>query len=55
MAGEANWTLAAANTPTVDVGRNDSRAESDAPVTSSSATLAIIKMVDNKVPDLSEY
>jgi hypothetical protein len=52
MAGEADRTLATTDTPTVDEDRNDSRAESNAPVTSSSVTLAIIKMVDNKVPDL---
>jgi hypothetical protein len=55
MAGEADRTLATTDTPTVDEDRNDSRAESNAPVTSSSVTLAIIKMVDNKVPDLTDY
>jgi hypothetical protein len=55
MVGEADWTLATTDTPTVDEGRNDSGAESDAPTTSSSVTLAIIKMVDNKVPEMSDY
>jgi hypothetical protein len=55
MVGEADWTLATADTPAVDEGRNDSGAESDAPTTSSSVTLAIIKMVDNKVPEMSDY
>jgi hypothetical protein len=54
MAGEADQTLAVADTPTVDEGMNDSGAESDAPVTSST-TLAIIKMADNKVPGMVDY
>jgi hypothetical protein len=53
--GEADWTLATADTPTVDEGRNNSGAESDALVTSSSVTLAVIKMADNKVPEMSDY
>jgi hypothetical protein len=56
MVGEANRTLAAADTPTVVEGRNDSGAERDAPVTSSSSvTLAIVKMVNNIVPEMSDY
>jgi hypothetical protein len=54
MVGEADQTLAAADTPTIDEGRNDSGAESNALVTSS-VTLAIIKMADNRVPDMSDY
>jgi hypothetical protein len=55
MVGEADRTLAATDMPTIDEGRNDSRAESDAPVTSSSMTLAIIKMADHKVHEMSDY
>jgi hypothetical protein len=29
--------------------------ESDAPATSSSATVATIKMVDSKIPDIADY
>jgi hypothetical protein len=39
----------------VDEGKNDSRAESNALATSSFVTLAIIKMADNKVPEISDY
>jgi hypothetical protein len=55
MAGEADRTLAAADTPAIDEGMNDSGTESDAPVTSSSVTLAVIKMADDKVPEMSDY
>jgi hypothetical protein len=55
MAGEADRTLAVADTPAVDEGRNDSRAESDTLATSSSVTHAVIKMVDNRVPEMSDY
>jgi hypothetical protein len=55
MAGEADRTLTAADMPTIDEGRNDSGAESDALTTSSSVTLATIKMADNKVPEMSDY
>jgi hypothetical protein len=55
MADEADRTLAAVDTPAIDEGRNNSRAESDAPMTSSSATLAVINMADNKVPKMSDY
>jgi hypothetical protein len=55
MAGEADQTLAATDTLAVDEGKNDSGVESDTPVTSSSVTLAVIKMVDNKVLDMSDY
>jgi hypothetical protein len=55
MASEADRTLATANTSAVDEGRNDSGVESDAPVTSSSMTLPVIKMTDNKVPEMSDY
>jgi hypothetical protein len=41
--------------PAVDEGKNDSRAESNALATSSFVTLAIIKMADNKVPEISDY
>jgi hypothetical protein len=55
MASEADWALAAADTPAIDEGRNDSGAKSNAPLTSSSVTLAVIKMADNKVLDQSNY
>jgi hypothetical protein len=55
MASEADQTFAAADTPVVDDGRNDSGAESDTQMTSSFVTLAVIKMADNKVPDMADY
>jgi hypothetical protein len=55
VAGEADQTLIIADTPTVDEGRNDSGAKSNTMVTSSSTTLGIIRMVDNKVPEMSDY
>jgi hypothetical protein len=55
MAGEADRTLAAVDTPTIDDGRNDSGVGNDALATSSSTTLAVIKMADNKVPETSDY
>jgi hypothetical protein len=55
MAGEVDQTLDATDTPAIDEGRNDSGAESNAPVTSSSMTLAVIKMADNKVPNMADY
>jgi hypothetical protein len=55
MAGEADRTLAATGTPTIDEGRSNSGAESYAPATSSFATPAIIKMAGNKVPEMSDY
>jgi hypothetical protein len=54
MAGAADQTLAAADMPATDEGRNVSGVKSDAPVTSS-MTLAIIKMAVNKVPEMSDY
>jgi hypothetical protein len=54
MVGEADRTLAAADTPAIDECRNNSGAESNALMTSSSVTLAIIKMADNKVPEMSD-
>jgi hypothetical protein len=55
MAGEADRTLAVADTPAIDEARNDSRAESDTPATSSSVTHGVIKMADNRVPEMSDY
>jgi hypothetical protein len=54
MAGEADRTLAAADTPAIDKGKNNSGAESDTLATTS-ATLAVIKMADNKVPKMFDY
>jgi hypothetical protein len=57
MAGEIDQTLVATDTPAIDEGRNDSRVESDALVTSSSSssTHAVIKMADNRVSEKSDY
>jgi hypothetical protein len=56
MAGEIDQTLVATDTPAIDEGRNDSRVESDALVTSSSSsTHAVIKMADNRVSEMSDY
>jgi hypothetical protein len=52
---EADRTLASTDTTVIDEGKNDSGAKSDAPTTSSSTTLAVIKMADNKVPEMLDY
>jgi hypothetical protein len=55
IVGEADRTLASTDTAAIDEGKNDSGVKSDAPMTSSSTTLAVIKMADSKVPELSDY
>jgi hypothetical protein len=55
MVSEADRALAAADTPIIEEGRNDSGVESNAPATSSSVTLAVIKMAYHKVPEMSDY
>jgi hypothetical protein len=52
MVSEADQTLHAANKPIADEGKNDSKTKSEALITSSSVTLAVIKMADNKGPDV---
>jgi hypothetical protein len=49
IVGEADRTLASTDTAAIDEGKNDSGVKSDAPMTSSSTTLAVIKMADSKV------
>jgi hypothetical protein len=48
-------TLVAADMLAIDEGRNDSKVKSNTLMTSSSVTLAIIKMADNRVPEMSDY
>jgi hypothetical protein len=49
MAGEADQALHVANKPAADEGKSDTA------MTSSSATLAIIKMADKIVPNMTDY
>jgi hypothetical protein len=55
MVGEADQNPPVATTPVVGGNKSDSGMESDAPTTSSSATVAAIKMADNKIPDIADY
>jgi hypothetical protein len=55
MAGEADQTLHAAEKPTSNEGKSDSGTESDIPMTSSSITIAAIKIANKIVPDMSDY
>jgi hypothetical protein len=55
MAAETAHDLPIANTPTGDDAQSDSRAESITLATSSSPTLAATKMVDRKVPEMSDF
>jgi hypothetical protein len=55
MVGEVDQALHAANKPAVDEGKRDSGADSDTAATSSSVTLAAIKMVDKIILDMTDY
>jgi hypothetical protein len=55
MAGEADQNPPVATEPTAGGNKSNSEMESDALATSSSATMATIKMVDNKIPDIADY
>jgi hypothetical protein len=55
MASEANHNPLITIEPVVGSNKSDSGMESDALATSSSATLAAIKMVDNQIPEIADY
>jgi hypothetical protein len=55
MAVETSHDLPIADVPAAADAQSDSRVESAAPVTSSSPTLATTKMVDRKVPEMSDF
>jgi hypothetical protein len=55
MAGEADQNPPVAIEPTASGNKSNSRLESDAPATSFSATVAAIKMADNKILDIANY
>jgi hypothetical protein len=54
MAGEADQVLHATDEPVVDETKSASRAESDAPASSSSNT-AVKKMANMTTPSMSDY
>jgi hypothetical protein len=55
MASEVDQNPPVTTKPTASSNKSDSRPESEAPATSSSATVAGIKMANNKIPEISTY
>jgi hypothetical protein len=55
MAGEADQNLPVATDPAIGSNKSDSGTETDALATSSSATVAAIKMAGNQIPKISDY
>jgi hypothetical protein len=55
MAGEADQNPPVITELTGGGNKSDSRTESDALATSSSATLAAIKMEDNQIPEITNF
>jgi hypothetical protein len=55
MAGEADQNLPVATDPAIGSNKSDSETETDALATSSSATVAAIKMAGNQIPEISDY
>jgi hypothetical protein len=55
MAGEADQNPPVTTESTTDGNKSDSGMESNALATSSSATLAAIKMADNQIPEIANY
>jgi hypothetical protein len=55
MAGEADQNPPSTTEPSAGGNKSDFGTESDAPTTSSSATLAAIKMADNQIPEIADY
>jgi hypothetical protein len=55
MAGEAHQNPLITTEPTADGNKSDSRTKTEALATSSSATVAVIKMASNKIPGISDY
>jgi hypothetical protein len=55
MVGEADQNPPAITEPATSGNKSDSGIESDASATSSSATLATIKMADNQIPEITDF
>jgi hypothetical protein len=55
MAGEADQNPPVIPEPIAGGNKSDSGMESDAPTTSSSTTLAAIKMADNQIPEITDF
>jgi hypothetical protein len=55
MSGEADQNPPVTTEPAAIGNKTNSGMESNAPATSSFATLAVIKMADNQIPEISEY
>jgi hypothetical protein len=55
MVDEADQNPLITTEPATGGNKSDSRMKSDALATSSSATVAAIKMADKKIPDIAEY
>jgi hypothetical protein len=55
MAGEADQNPPSTTEPSAGGNKSDFGTESDAPTTSSSVTLAVIKMADNQIPEIADY
>jgi hypothetical protein len=55
MVGEANQNPPIITEPAAVDNKSDSRMKSDAPTTSSSASLAAIKMTDNQIPEITDF
>jgi hypothetical protein len=55
MASEANQNPLNAIEPAIGDNKSDSRMERDASATSSSSTLATIKMADNQIPEIADF
>jgi hypothetical protein len=55
MAGEADQNPPVITEPATGDNKSDSRTESDTLATSSSVTLAAIKMADNQIPEITDF
>jgi hypothetical protein len=55
MAGEADGNPPVTTEPTAGSNKSDSGTKSDALITSSSTTLVAIKMVDNQIPEITDF
>jgi hypothetical protein len=55
MAGEADQNPPVTTEPATTGNKSDSRMESNSLATSSSATLATIKMTDNQIPEITDF
>jgi hypothetical protein len=55
MVGEADQNPPATTEPTASGNKSDSGMKSDTSATSSSATLAAIKMADNQISEITDF